>query len=885
MGMNLFTLAAVIVSALTLFYIALSFKLAINSPLLLFLALIWMIVITVIIKAGSDDEVQGYYSSIFTHPLADHIYALKQGQEQPSMEKIIGIDFKGDYLSSMDEDLIAVIKLENGLQWLNLDPSQRERISNSWANFLAQMQSTSNLKNYFTSGTNHGDSVQAFIALRRYQNSFDSEDNNIIHSENNNRNNILFAKNHHQQWFQKLLSGYKFIPEYDFYLIVKHKIQRNKNHELINYLRKYLPNPLSEQELNIELALLKQKIELSLMVLRGMNIEAKALVETELEDFYKSYHPSYQEAKVSDSSPELLCDRGKYIELAGSYYQCLRLSTVPDSGDLGLWLTEILSSLKTESYLSVNWTHRDAYRDRRKAEQKAEIVRQLAKGAKSSTQAIISENNLIAADLINHPQSYDLNISILIKAKSLKELQEESLRIIKPYKGARMAQLDRQQLSNFISTLPFASVRLASRAQLYASSGFAGACFPFLKNELGTKKGAIMGISLENNRPIYLDEYDRSICHNRSINFIGDSGSGKTVAAKLAVKRRLERGGSFVILDNTTDGWQFFVDYYGGKTIEIDSAVSSDGLGYFAPLELPDNPSGTDINNQIERVVKLLSLIKNRGTELSTEEEFFLVRSLTSLYELKSKPSLSDLYKHLEFQDYSRELSATYQRAIAPYCSCTQGIYASLMDGNHARISNQEKLLLITLSKVESDANYLPVALFLVMNYVSQRVVFKREIALTLIVDEAWKIFTGTKAKLGKDALSFFARAGRGMDLGLWTISQKPQDLPREVHSSASCTLCFQLKENADKQELAAATGLSSTELRLIQHSALNEPGNCFLKTTRSAGLMHIIMDPLESCISNSTREYATMREQIFLKHLVDSRAEAALKTVKALIG
>ncbi len=915
MGMNFFTLIAVIVSALSLFYIALSFKLAINSPLLLFMALIWMIVIALIIKAGSDDEVQGFYSSIFTHPLADHIYALKSGMEQPSLEKIIGINFKSDHLSSAEDDLIAVLKLENGLQWLNLDPSQKERISENWARFLAQMQSTSNLKNYFASGINHGDSVQAFIALSRLVPklpitalrsssacsltdestplprtrkpcSRQFQNKSAMHEPDN----IAVAQQCHEQWFQKILNSYKFIPEYDFYLIIKHKIQRNKNHELINWLRRLMPSPLSEHELNTELAMLKQKIELSLMVLRGMNIEAKQLVDNELEDFYKNYHPTHIRSKAASdiditSNPNHLYDKGKYIELAGSYYQCLRLSTVPDSGELGLWLTEILSSLKTESYLSVNWTHRDAHRDRRRAEQKAEIVRQLAKGSRSSTQAIISENNQIAADLINHPQSYDLNISILIKAKSLKELQEESLRVTKPYRGARIAQLDRQQLNNYISSLPFASVRLGSRAQLYASSGFAGACFPFLKNELGTKKGAIMGISLENHRPVYLDEYDRSVCHNRSINFIGDSGSGKTVAAKLAVKRRLERGGSFVILDNTTDGWQFFVDYYGGKTIEIDSAVSSDGLGYFAPLELPDNPSSSEINNQIERVVKLLSLIKNRSSELSTEEEFFLVRTLTNLYELKSKPSLSDLYKHLEFQDYSREMSLSYQRAIAPYCSCTKGIYSALMDGSRARISNQEKLLLITLSKVESDANYLPVALFLVMNYVSQRVVFKRETALTLIVDEAWKIFTGTKAKLGKDALSFFARAGRGMDLGLWTISQKPQDLPREVHSSASCTLCFQLKENADKQELAAATGLSTMEARLIQHNALNEPGNCFLKTTRSAGLMQIVMDPLEACISNSTRDYATRREQIFLKHLVDSRADAALKTVKALIG
>ncbi len=892
MGMSLITLMMVILTALSLFYIAVSFKLAINSPLLLFLALVWMIVIALIIKAGSGDEVPGFYSSIFTHPLADLVYALRAGTkespEQPSLEELIDLKTEqeaGWHLSTKNDDLIAVIKVNNGVQWLNCDASQRQNICKNWTRFLAQMQSTTSLKSYFSSGTNDGDCIQAFTHVRRY--SLDSRGSLPLAPSAHNeklshldKDNILFAQKQHQDWFQELIESRKFIPELDFYLIIKHKIQRNKTYNWLLSLRRKLGliKALSETELEQERTLLKQKIELCMISLRSINIYASLLKETELKSFVNNYHPCSKDQG-------LIYDRAKYLEHNGTYSQTLRLSSAPEAGDLSFWLKEILASIKSEAYLSVVLTHRDAHKDRRRAETKAEITRQLAKGSRSSTQAIIKENSDIAADLINQPQSYDLSIFITLKSKSLKELEEESLKVAKPYSGSRISNLDRQQIKNYISSLPFASLKLKNREQLFASSSFAGACFSFLKNELGTKTGALMGISLENSRPVYLDEYDRSVCHNRNINFIGDSGSGKTVAAKLAVKRRLEKGGSFVIIDNTTDGWQFFVDYYGGTVVEIDTSISPDGLGYFAPLELADNASITEINKQIENAVRLLSLIKNRSSEISVEEEFFLVRCLTKLYELNSKPSLSDLYKFLD--SFESDYSSSYQKAIAPYSRCCNGIYSGLMDGKSARIKNGERLLLITLSKVEADANFLPVALFLTMNYVSQRVLFRREAALTLIVDEAWKIFTGTKAKVGKDALSFFARAGRGMDLGLWTISQKPQDLPREVHSSASCCLCFQLKETSDKHEMIAVAGLNSAEASLMQHPVLSESGNSFLNTTRSSGLVQIVMDDIEAVLSNSTRSFSTKRDEIYRAALKAgaSSSLAARATVERIIS
>ena len=884
MGMSLFTLIAVVGAALSLFYIALSFKLAINSPLLLFLAIIWMLVIAIIIKSNSGDQIPGFYSSLFMHPLADLSYALKQEDksqaEQPCIEEMIdlaSLQQAKDHLKAKNGDLIAVIKLANGVHWLNIDSYQKQMISKNWARFLAQMQSTSSLGSYFGSTNNDGDSIQAFTHIHRYQNSEISfkKNNNIIHF----KDNIKIAQDYHQDWFARLIGSQKFIADYDFYLVIKHKLQRNKTRNCLQELRQALGlNPsITEAEIEEELSLLKQKIELSLMNLRTINIKAEQLKDDALQNFCNYYHPACHNNETKEVQ-----DKAKYLQWGDDYTQTLRISLNPESGDLNFWIKEILANIKSEAYLSLIWTHRDAYKDRRKAENKAEITRQLAKGIRSSTQAIIKENLDIAADLINQAQSYDLSIHITLKAKDLKTLQEDSLRVAKPYSGSKISGLERQQIKNYISALPFASPKLKSQEQLFASSEFAGACFSFLKNELGTKSGALMGLSLENNRPVYLDEYNRSVCHNRNINFIGDSGSGKTVAAKLAVKRRLERGGSFVIIDNTRDGWQFFVDYFGGTVVEIDTSVNSDGLGYFAPLALSDNPSTCEINKQIENAVKLLCLIKNRSNELSVEEEFFLVRTLNKLYLKQLKPSLSDLYEFLAKED--SDYASSYQKAIAPYCRCTNGIYSGLMDGKAARISNNEKLLLITLSKVESDANFLPVALFLTINYVNQRVIFKRESALTLIVDEAWKIFTGTKAKLGKDALSFFARAGRGMDLGLWTISQKPQDLPREVHSSASCTLCFQLKESNDKQELIAATGLNSAEASLIQDPSLNESGNCFLKTTRSSGLIHIAMDEIEEILSNSTPSFTKNRDLLFQNTKAKTVQQAAREVVEELL-
>ena len=220
---------------------------------------------------------------------------------------------------------------------------------------------------------------------------------------------------------------------------------------------------------------------------------------------------------------------------------------------------------------------------------------------------------------------------------------------------------------------------------------------------------------------------------------------------------------------------------------------------------------------------------------------------------------------------------------LAPYCA--GGIYSKLMDGRESYLDDEKQLRLFTFSKLNQDANFLPVSLFLLTNFIEHKVSIEKQTGITLVVDEAWKIFTGKHSERGKDLLTHLARAGRGLDLGLWTISQKPADIPREIHSSASVSLCFQLKEARDRAEMAAAANLNTSEQELLESALIYESGNALLKTTRASGLIKMILDPYETVLCNSTRDFVRERDTLFLRHCNSSGFEAAsLKTVKELV-
>jgi len=102
------------------------------------------------------------------------------------------------------------------------------------------------------------------------------------------------------------------------------------------------------------------------------------------------------------------------------------------------------------------------------------------------------------------------------------------------------------------------------------------------------------------------------------------------------------------------------------------------------------------------------------------------------------------------------------------------------------------------------------------------------------------------------------------MNLCLWTISQKPSDLTRDIHSSAASSFIFQCKENTDKAELNSHLNLNERELRLLESQEIKDRGTALLKTSKFSGLIKFKADEDELFLTNSSAEVVRERQLIF---------------------
>lgn len=834
-----------------------------------------------IIKSSQDEEIKGFYTSFLTHPFADHIFMPELNYEgYKSIEEIHDIKTVcNDYLLSKEGDLIGILELANAIPWNKTDQAGRRRILDGWTNFLTQLQSINKIDSYLFESNNYGDTLQIFIWVKAYSNHYIEEclvDSNVIQS--------MYKIN--QNWQEKYFKQSKFIAAPQFYIILRHKNSANQNKILYKLLSRVLP-PLwinkifffdySQEEIDQQYKMFEQKIQSCQQILTNIGIQSQKLQGENLIEFFDQWDKSNQ--------GEPLEDHNKYIKF-GNYYKTYRVINSPESGDLDFWLLDYLPSLQTESFISIQLSPRNPYQDRRKAEFKAETIKSFVRCSKPSVLNIIEENQKIASDLLAKPYSFDLSIFLTVSAKSIEEIQNIDNIIRKPIRQSKLAGLERQQIKNWFYSLPFAYNTLSDKEKLFANLDFARACFPFIDHDLGTNKGSLLGVALHDSKPVFCNEYDRNHFNNRGINFIGDSGSGKTVAAKLAIKRRLlDPHKTFYIMDNTEDGWKFFVDCFNGTIIEVDKYTgSNDTKSLFVPLEFNGNLFSEEFNNHIEHLITLLSTIKEDKIPLDASEKLFLTQSFINLYQSRQNPSLSDLY--LMWQGFDNSISRKWLSIIAPYSKAANGIYANLMDGQESSLDFKSRLILFGFSKLIRDSSFIPASLYLVANFINQKISYEKQNKVTLVIDEAWKIFTNKSSDNAKELLSHFARAGRGLDLGLWTISQKPCDIPREIHSSASATLCFQLKESSDRIEMSNCANLNHNEKTLLESPLLFESGNALFKSTRSSGLIQMALDPYEEILCSSNRDLVNKRNQIYLNKLaqIEDRSLAALATIKELL-
>jgi ABC-type dipeptide/oligopeptide/nickel transport system ATPase component len=800
----------IIVMGITL-WIFISLGLSPQSPLSLIILIPLLLCFAVIIKSQDD-----YYLRLLTHPFQDHLYLInRKTKHYPNLIDKINIKKISDsIIYKKDYSLSQIMRINHGISIQNLSNDELRELLNTWSGFLSQYNKISNFEDYFSKLFDK-ELLEFFIHIDKE--SLEQKYYLIIHQEALNEDKSKLEK-----ILVKILQKLKLSPSNSYYT---YKKEFNLLQEKIAYCQNYF-----------------NSLKLSTHLLNDNEI--KNLISKELDIFTSK-------AKVKD--------KGNHLELkqtknsSTEYIKTYTLKLAPDSGELDFWLKELVLRIHTEAFISIKLEYRDPDQDRKKAESKASILSELKKAKRASTQSVIKDNKALSETLINKPYSYNLSIGITIKTNSIEELKNFDRIIQRPIKNCEWSPEARKQINSLISNLPSSKQNKVSYKH-YADLDFATANFCFFASNFPKDSKYYIGKSLSDNNPINLNEANTKLHKTRSINFIGDSGSGKSLLAKsMLIKRLQDPKNKFIIIDNTQDGWTDFTEALGGVLINLNKACPVNNA-YFNPFYIEEKLENQELNQKILSLMNFFNALCDQE-KLTLEDKDFLGKSLRTFLLKNIKASLSDLYLFWSNWE-NRELATKWQSLIATYCHVTNGAYAYLLDGKAYSYNNQ--LQLFQFSTINQERSFSDICFYLINNEIEKKAQ-SQESKITLIIDEAWRLMQSQKAR---DFLSYYARAGRAIECALWTISQKPSDLTKDIYSSASVNISFHLKEKSDQEKLKTLVGFEEHELKLFTNNLLKARGNCIIKSSYGTDLVKVMINDDKKIICSSEKDLLNARKE-----------------------
>jgi ABC-type dipeptide/oligopeptide/nickel transport system ATPase component len=807
LGLSLSKIVQIIFLTGILIWLFINLGLSPKNPLSIMLLIPWILTTVIIIK--SDDD---YYIKLLTHPFQDHIYLInKESKRYPCFNDLIDIKhIQDNILYKEDHSLASIINIKHGLSIQNLSIEERENLLETWSSFIGQYNKISNFDDYFANLLDK-EQIEIFIHIKK--DSLEANYYIVVHQEALNEN-----KSKLERFITKLGQRLNLIKPEN------------------NYIH------------NKEICLLEEKLSYTENYFNSLKLETQRLDKEQIKELL---------AKQIDifSTKGKIHDKGSHLELKENnttkYLKSYSLKQTPDSGELDFWLKELMLRIRSEAFISIKFEYRDPERDRKYAESKASILSELKKAGKASTQSVIQDNKALSEKLIDKPYSFNLSINLNFKLDTIDELKELDRIIKKPIKNCNWSTENRKQIEALLSS-QITSKRATHKH--YADIDFATANFCFFSSNFPKDTKHYIGKSLTDFNTINLNEANKKLHKTRSINFIGDSGSGKSLLAKTMLKKRLQMiDNEFFIIDNSKDGWRDFSLSLGGEVVDLNEIIMSGS--YFNPFYFEDNVDKITLSKRIQSLLNFFNALCEQE-KLNLEDKDFLARSLRAFFLKKQRACLSDLYLFWSTWE-QRELAIKWQGLIAPYCHITNGAYAYLLDGKPRSYLN--KLELFQFSTINQEKSFSNICFYLINTELEKKALGENK-KLTLVIDEAWRLMQSKKAQT---FLSYYARAGRAMECALWTISQKPSDLSKEVYSSASVNICFHLKEKTDQEKLKSLVGFEEHELTLFRNSLLKARGNCIIKTTYGTDLVKVEVNKEEALICSSDKEFSKQRQEL----------------------
>ncbi len=321
-----------------------------------------------------------------------------------------------------------------------------------------------------------------------------------------------------------------------------------------------------------------------------------------------------------------------------------------------------------------------------------------------------------------------------------------------------------QMESGLNSVLPYNSDELYVTRNMDTSA--LALSFPFTTTQLTRDEGILYGINRFNNTLVI---FDRFKLENANMVVFAKAGAGKSYAVKLEALRSLMFGTEVIIIDPENE-YKALAETVSGSYIDI--SLTSDK--HMNPFDLPIVIEEQEEKDRLRSAIGTLhGLINVMLGKLTPEEDAIMDRALIETYNLKdinfdpetqdkTPPQLSDLEEILSNMKGAESLTQRLRKF-------TQGTFSGLFN-QPTNIDLKNELIVFSLRNLED--NLRPVAMYMIINYIWNRVrsELKKRI---LVIDEAWNLMQY------EDSANFIkgiAKRARKYYLGLTTITQDVED-------------------------------------------------------------------------------------------------------------
>lgn len=440
----------------------------------------------------------------------------------------------------------------------------------------------------------------------------------------------------------------------------------------------------------------------------------------------------------------------------------------------------------------------------------------------------------------------------------------------------------------FLGTLPLCKVpeslfALGHRNML--TSG-AASIYPFASYELMDDNGILMGINLSNGSLVMPDVFDTARYKNPHMFIVGSTGAGKTYNLLVqALHTRLAGIQTFIIAPLKGREFRRSCEAIGGQFIRI-APGSPHNINV---MEIRKNDERSAMISQIldnddgeesilsEKISALETLFEIMVPDITNEEEQLLNGHMVSTYrkfgitddnkslidpedpeKYRKMPTLKDLSDDMEMDDRMSRI----RNIMSKYVTGSARNFSE-----PTNISLDNKYTVIDLSAFEKNKKMLPIAMYIALDLIDDKVKEDRTKNKRVFIDEIWRLVgKGAPEAAAQSVLEMF-KTFRGYGAGVVAVTQELADffaLDGGSYAQSilnSCSLGMVMAtEPVALNLLRDSLSLEQNEIDIVQSL---ERGQALLIGNGSSVAIKIIASQLEhELITTDVHEMNAMVEE-----------------------